>query len=321
MELAIYIKNLLYNNDSVIISGLGTLRTVYKPAEINSAQHTISPPSKTLAFDGNVTVSDGSLENFIAAQQSTTKKNAENLISKNITSVNKKLDAGETIFWEGIGYFSKENGTLRFEPEQNATFLTDSFGLSTIDYKPVELKLAPKPSEVVYKQRNYTYLVAISVIVLVVGAAIAIYFFNPGILDKFKTTDRKAVVSHTRTNADSLAASKKDTTKHSDLEQVVDKSTNKKNALSPIKANSSPSDTEKALYYVIAGSFKTYERATILAKQWKKEGYKTEVMQFDQALYRVSLGEFKDKPTALQELDRIKACKGPEAVWLLTKKM
>lgn len=321
MELAIYIKKLLYNNNSVIISGLGTLRKIYKPAEINSSQNIITPPSQTLAFDGSNKVSDSSLEKFIASQQGISKKNAEKLISKNITSINTKLEAGETLFWEGIGYFSKNNGEIRFEPEQNANFLTDSFGLSAIDYKPIELNLAAKPSEVIYKQRNYTVLYVILAIVVVIGACVALYFYNPDLVNRFKATAQITSVKQQPNNAESLASATKDTTKHSELEQVVDKSTDKKNALAPKTTNTSPAQTEKALYYIIAGSFKTYERATILAKQWKKEGYKPEVMQFDRELFRVSLGEFKDKPTALQELDRIKNCKGPEAVWLLTKKM
>ena len=125
VELAIYIKNLLYNHDSLIIPGLGLLQTVYKPAEINSAQHAINPPSKTLLFDKNITSSDGLLEKFISAQKKITKKSAENLISDQINELHQKLDSEETIFWEGIGYFSKENGIIRFEPEQEANFLTD----------------------------------------------------------------------------------------------------------------------------------------------------------------------------------------------------
>jgi nucleoid DNA-binding protein len=324
VELAIYIKNLLYNHDKVIVSGFGALKTVYKPAEINSSQHTIHPPSKTLEFDGSKVPSDGLLEKYIASQQGITQKNAEELISNQIQAETQKLDSGETLFWEGIGYFSKENDAIRFEPEPEANFLTDSFGLSKIDYKPAEFKFSPKHTiskEITSKKKIHTYLIIFPLVILVLGGGIATYFYYPDILSTFKRITQKPSVTKPSKNAQTLTTTTKDTSKESELEQFMDKTTDKKKALSINPTPDTLAVQENVSYYVIAGSFKTYERATILANQLKKEGYKPEVIQFDEELFRVSLGEFKNKSQALIELDKIKESKGEDAVWLLTKKI
>jgi len=321
VELAIYIKNLLYNHDCVIISGLGMLKTVYKPAEINSSQHTISPPSKTLTFDSGVSVSDQSLEKFIASQQHISEKKASKLISNQIALFLQKLEDGETIFWDGIGYFSKKDSVLRFEPEPDANFLTDSFGLSKIDYSPVEFRLSSKYSVVAHKKKSYAYAIMFLLIVLVIGGSIAIYLYYPDIQTKFKKLTQKTVTIEPVKIAEPVIKTPKDTAKQTDLEQFVDKSTDKKKALALKTAQGTPTIPEKTSYYIIAGSFKTFERASILAKQLKKEGYKPEIIEFEPNLFRVSLGEFKDKPEALKGLDKVKASKGDGAAWLLTKKI
>jgi len=58
-----------------------------------------------------------------------------------------------------------------------------------------------------------------------------------------------------------------------------------------------------------------------LANQLKKEGYKPEVIQFDQDPFRVSLGEFADRAQADEEFNKIIAKKGTGTVWLLKKNL
>ncbi|HEY4784739.1 MAG TPA: SPOR domain-containing protein [Bacteroidales bacterium] len=324
MELAIYIKNLLYNHHKVIIPGLGELQTIYKSAEIDSTGGTISPPSKTLIFSSKAVNSDDLLVNHIADQKAIDKTEAEKFISSQVQLLYKKLNTGETVLLDGIGYFSKKDDIIRFDPEQGLNYLTNSFGLSKVDYKPVEHKAASKHTEPVQsppRRRSYTYVFLFLAIVVVIGGGVGAYFYFPGIAGKLKNIFKSSSVTQVTQKTNVPAVAKKDTAKESNLEKVVDESTDKKKALA-IKSDSSTHQlNENIAYYIIAGSFKTFERASVLAKQLKKEGYTPEVLQFDQDLYRVSLGEFKEKTEAITRLDKIKAAKGPDAVWLLTKKM
>lgn len=324
MELAIYIKNLLYKYDKVVVPGLGTLQTIYKPAQINSNGRTISPPAKTVTFNSEAVASDGVLADFIATHKNIQKSAAENSIETQVKTILQKLDSCETILLEGIGYFSKDdNKSLRFEPEQDANFLTDSFGLSKIDYNPIELK--PKQNQQMTKspkKRSYTAPIIILLILILAGGGVATYIYNPGgVVTRLKNLLPKSKIGEVTRNTDTLSNPKKDSVKPTEVEKTVDQSTDKKIALS-IKNNIASKKTKESLtFYIIAGSFKTYQRASVLAKQLKKEGYTPEIIQFDPNLFRISLGEYKDRRQADTEFEKIKAKKGADAVWLLKKNL
>jgi nucleoid DNA-binding protein len=345
VELAIYIKNLLYNYDRVIIPGFGSLQTLYKAAQINTSDNSIAPPSKYLVFEPDSAISDELLIHFIASQRKINIEESEEFLSGQLSTIHQKLDSGETILLEGIGYFSKENGVIRFDKEEGVNFLTDSFGLSTIDYKPVEFDLAPieppkipeieknETSETTYipRKKNQAIIFIIIGFIVLAGVGAVAYVYNPGMIINIKkhltkssvnrspetTPDNKTDLSDTTV----VKTDTKDTTHQSDLETFFDKSTDKKSALAITKDSVSSTPSGNIEYYIIAGSFKTYKRASLLAKELKKEHYKPEVIQFDQELYRVSLGEFKDKNEAAKELEKLKVAKGEDAVWLLAKKI
>jgi nucleoid DNA-binding protein len=345
VELAIYIKNLLYNYDRVIIPGFGSLQTLYKAAQINTSNNSIAPPSKYLVFEQDSVISDELLIHFIASQRKISIKEGEDFFSSQLSRIHQKLDSGETILLEGIGYFSKENGVIRFDREEGVNFLTDSFGLSTIDYKPVEFDLTPietpKISEIernetaetthIHKKKNYTITFIIIGFIIIAGAGAVAYVYNPSMIINLKKYLTKSSVSRPPATTDEnktdlsdttiVKTDTKDTTHQSDLETFFDKSTDKKSALAITKDSVSSAPSDNVEYYIIAGSFKTYKRASVLAKELKKEHYKPEVIQFDQELYRVSLGEFKDKNEATKELEKLKLAKGGDAVWLLSKKL
>lgn len=328
MELAIYIKKLLYNHDILVIPGFGGLITKYKPAEINVNDHSIAPPSKYLSFDDDLIDTDGLLANYISSQKGISKEEAEAFILSEVKLISKRLDEKETILFEGIGYFSKENGVTRFEREPEVNFLTDSFGLSNIDYKPVEYDLTPnKNTEIVTTKvgRNYSVVWMIAAAITAAVIALLVYLNYPDIAYKFKHTKTipPVVVEPTKNNSDTIVSTKtetsKDTAKSSDLEKFFDNATDKKKALALTSEVEVSKPQANVTYYLIAGSFKTFNRAKILSKILTKEGYKPEIIQFEQDKYRVSLGEFKDKTEAQQQFDIITTAKGADAVWLLKK--
>ena len=336
VELANFIKNLLYNNDIVIIPGFGRLLTNYKPAEINQSERNISPPIKYLIFDSSIAVPDNTLAGYIALQKGTTAAVADKFITREVKSIRKKLDEGETVLLEGLGYFSKNEGKIRFEHQPKFNFLTNSFGLSNIDLKPVEIvmttpsaqpeknivetpveptvkpqQLPQKPKEVTPKfkppkmKKNYSFVWVIIVLLILVGGAYVGYRYYPSIIAMFKNPAELTATIDTLTPK----TVRKDTTKVTDLEQFFDNTTDKKKALA----------IESQTYFIIAGSFKSFDRAKIKADQLIKEGYKAEVIQFGQDLYRVSIGKCKSKKQGLDELSKIRAAKGDNAAWMLTK--
>jgi len=328
VELAIYLKNLLYNNDNVIIPGFGRMLTKYKPAEINSSDNSIVPPSKYVIFEASPMISDGVLAKYIAQQKMISEQEAERYITDEVKSMNQKLDSGETIMLEGIGYLSKEHGNIRFEREQDANFFTDSFGLSKIDYKKVELKHTPQHNSEftpVKRKINYLLWAMILSVMFIIGGAIVVYLFYPNLVSKYiKIQQNLPVQILPEEDTNTLSKNQKDTTRANDLEKFFDSATDKKKALA-INSNNKTIDVIKSRldgsYYLIVGSFIDFKRASKFAKKLDKQGYKSEVIQFNQETFRVTIGEFKDKNQALAELLRIRAVKGDDAVWLLSKEI
>lgn len=323
MELAGYIKTLLYNHEQVIIPGIGALITHYRGAEINTSEHTITPPSKYVTFDRNITTPGQIMIDFVASQKMIGQSEAKNFVDEQVKSFKNRLASGETILLEGIGYFSQENNIIRFDREQEANFLTDSYGLSKVDYNPVEYDLTPKQNPDLTlppKKRNYTYAIVTISLLLLIGVGIAVYLNYPDIVNKIrKAPDKHIAINPAIQEEDTLTDKIVQDSIASTIENYFDSTTNKKRALAiPTERMSLP---EKMHYYLIAGSFKTYEKADVLAKQLKKEGYTPEVIQFEEEKYRISLGEFTDKAKAEAELEKIKAKKGENAVWLLAKKI
>jgi hypothetical protein len=319
VDLAFYIRNLLYNHEVVIIPGFGAFLTKYKPAEINSSEKIVTPPSKYLAFNCALTQTDGILANYITTNKKISNPEAELYIEREVSLLNKKLDSEETILLDGIGYLSKKDGVIRFEREQDANFYTDTFGLSKVEFRNVEVKLtSPKDFEAPVRKKSHAWIYMLIILFIFIGGITYVYFYYPGLAKKALGIFQHPVVQNKVVPEKDSLKNEKDT---SSLQKFYDSATNKKNALAikQLKPNNAKMVAPGTKFYIIAGSFNTFERAAKFSKQQNKQGNKSEVIQFNQNTFRVSLGEFEDKEQGLEELGKIRAIKGNESAWLLSK--
>ena len=132
MALSKYIQDLLYRYECVIIPEFGGFLTKTVSAEIDEKSHTFYPPSKRLGFNSQLTENDGLLANYIASVDKISYEEALSRINLEVEEWQKKL-SNEDIVLEEIGAFSlNKEKKLTFEPDPNANFLTDAFGLSNI---------------------------------------------------------------------------------------------------------------------------------------------------------------------------------------------
>lgn len=322
MELANYLKYLLYNHDSVAIPGLGTLHTHYRHAEINQSDKIISPPSKYLTFELQVKKTDSLLVNYISSVNKTDKKTASQKLKELVNDLLQKLDSGETVLLEGIGYFSKIEGVIRFEKEPDINFLTDSFGLSKIDFTPVEIEFTPHANPVVHykKQRNYTTLILFLILGIILAGSLIVYLGYPQLLNFTKKSLPAAKLQNSDSTNTKISKTAKDTTRKTDIEDFFESTTDKKNALA-IPSNEVKQVPENMKYYIIAGSFKTQRKAEELAKEIEKDGFKLKIIHFEGNKIRISLGEYYNLDSALIELNKIRNAKGDNTVWLLKEKL
>ncbi len=149
MALSKYIRDLLFRYECVIIPEFGGLLTKTISAQIDERSHTLSPPSKRLGFNSQLTENDGLLANYVASVDKTPYEKAINFIKFEVKEWQKKL-VNQDMVLEEIGTFSlNKEGKILFEPDPNSNFLTDAFGLSTI--------IAPEVSREDYMEEEVVF--------------------------------------------------------------------------------------------------------------------------------------------------------------------
>lgn len=135
--LSTYIRDLLYRNERVTIPDFGSIFTKNISAKIDLDHNTFSPPSKKLTFDTSVTENDDLLANYIASVDNMSHDSALNFIKFEVSDWKDKLEK-EDLKLDEIGTFSlNPEGEIQFEPDYNANFLMDSFGLGNVEIPDV----------------------------------------------------------------------------------------------------------------------------------------------------------------------------------------
>src|SRR5690606_41196942 len=76
-----YITELLYRYNCVVVPGFGAFLTQMKPAVINEATHSFSPPSKIVSFNGQLSSNDGLLVSYMADAEKRSYEDMEKQLS------------------------------------------------------------------------------------------------------------------------------------------------------------------------------------------------------------------------------------------------
>lgn len=155
MTLSKYIRDLLYRYECVIIPEFGGFLTKTISAQIDEKSSTLHPPSKRLGFNSQLKENDGLLANYIASVDKVSYETATNFIELEVKKWQEKL-VNKDVVLEEVGTFSLNNDkNIVFEPDPNANFLTDSFGLTSI-VAPTVFRADYMNEEVVYESISDT---------------------------------------------------------------------------------------------------------------------------------------------------------------------
>lgn len=323
MVLTQFIKDLLYLNDKLIIPGFGGFVAHYTPAQFNTDNNTLNPPGKYFIFDSTITFDDGVLATYLSNKKSISLIEANRQIDEMVKDFFKKLNEGSTLYIEEVGYFVLDDRkVIRFKREETINYHPESYGLGAVPFKAPAITSAPDEPFIPVKRKNVVVRILLLFLLLnIIGALSAFIYWKFDTIKGYfqKTADKKEVIAPA---PDTITyQTNPDTT---ELGQYIDTSTNIKNALryeetqKPEPSAATPVETQK-IYYIIAGSFQSFAKAEVHAKNLTKQGLTPEIIEFSQELYRISVGEFKTKEEALKELETIQLKKGAEKAWLLLK--
>ena len=134
-----HIKELLFEQDYVVIPDFGGFVTNFDCAKINSTNRFIAPPQKWLAFNALLKNDDGLLSNYIAKEENISSSQANLKIKTFVENTRRFLRFDNTYTIDGLGTFSQnEEEKIQFQPKQTNNFYSESFGMENIFLKKSE---------------------------------------------------------------------------------------------------------------------------------------------------------------------------------------
>ncbi len=309
MQLATYIKDLLYRYECVIVPGFGAFLTQYRSARIDAETNTFYPPGKSLSFNRQLQTNDGLLANYVASVENCSYETAVQQIRNFTGKISLQLTEGETVLLKNLGEFAlNAEKSVQFIPSETENFSTASFGLSayvstTVNreaYKETVEALEEKaPIHFTPKRRSarpYLKYAAVGFIALTLGGFGGMKLYESQV-QKHNFAAKQAADSR--------------------IENQIQEATFViENPLPALKITV-PKQTGK--YHIIAGAFRMEENAKKKIVQLLEKGYTAKLIGANRyGLHQVVYSSFEDRREALQELRNIKRNEN-KAAWLLVK--
>ncbi|HMM10541.1 MAG TPA: hypothetical protein PKE03_00405, partial [Bacteroidales bacterium] len=139
MKIAVYIGDLLYEYECVVIPGLGGFLTRDFPASIHPVKHYFSPPHREIVFNPWLRANDGLLLNHVALNEKLPYHEAKSKLDRFVLKCLSALGEGKRINFRNVGtlYYDKDQ-QLVFEPDSHQNYLPDAFGLAGFVSPPIK---------------------------------------------------------------------------------------------------------------------------------------------------------------------------------------
>ena len=160
-----YLKELLNDNECVIIPEFGAFISKRHSATIDYVNHSFLPPYKEIVFNDKLTNNDEILVDFISKKENISKEDSLAKIQNFVNQTAAILDVNNEYVLEGLGKMRKFGNDYVFEISHSENLLGDSFGLTEFNYKPVfrteTYQIIKEKIVVEQKEKNTDYTIAI----------------------------------------------------------------------------------------------------------------------------------------------------------------
>lgn len=352
VKIDVYISDLLYSYDCVIVPDFGGFVANYASAKIQPIQHRFTPPSKHISFNKNLRVNDGLLTSHIAQRKSIAYDEAKELIQAFVSQSIEGLKQGDKIKIEKVGtlYLDPEQN-IQFIAEEKNDFLLDSYGMTSFRAEPIvregaeerlERKIKenlPLIKEEEKKKRKY-YWPAAAVLFFLIASSL---FLNTQFswvdeenlqFSSFKLGPEAEATYTAKTNEFKLEGEKwKGFPEAISFEETIaplitsdgDKTAawvdNRKEDLVNEEDNTAveaPEIRQQLRFHVMGGCFSNYSNAEGLVQSLKEKGFEARLLGEYKNLHAVSYASFATRKEALELLAEVKANEN-NAAWLLVK--
>ncbi|MFO7977885.1 MAG: SPOR domain-containing protein [Bacteroidales bacterium] len=133
MKIGIYISELLFDHENVILPGFGIFSTEYIPARFIPEEKKVESPSKVITFNEKISKGETPLIDHIARREAMDKEEVWKFVRNFVEQMEKSLNAGSKVELEKVGIFSKDpDGLLLFRPDTSINYLSDASGMSSV---------------------------------------------------------------------------------------------------------------------------------------------------------------------------------------------
>ena len=346
VKIDVYIADLLYSYDCVVVPNFGGFIANYAPAKVQAIQHKFTPPSKKISFNKHLKVNDGLLTNHIAVRRSVTYVEANELIQGFVNQSIEGLNKGDKIKIEKVGtLFLDPERNIQFVAEAKNDFLLESFGLGSFRALPIERaskeqkikEQLPELKEKAKQKKRY-YLPAAAFLALAITAA---FWLNQQ-FDWVSKNDIQYSALSFNSDATAVYESKKiniptiepfeNNKKLSFSEGILPYITSegektnlfvdnrKVETITKIDNTAIAKSTKKSKlkFHVLGGCFSQLSNAEGLVKKLNQKGFNASLLGTYNKLHAVSMGSFSTREEATALLGDVRNNQYP-AAWLLVK--
>lgn len=144
MKVATYLRQVLQENDEVVLQDVGVFQASYASAEINPNTHLFLPPNKSIHFTTKLKASNLVLENFISQKESISLEEAQELVKAFVRQLKANLDIDRSFLLEDLGELVLQvGGEIEFKQNKQTIILDESFGLPEIYAKLIDREAPP----------------------------------------------------------------------------------------------------------------------------------------------------------------------------------
>ena len=92
MRVELYLKELLYRYECVVMPGFGAFLAKRKPAEVHESTHAFYPPKKAISFNKQLSENDGVLANYIAKAEEISYSEANQKVTEFVENLSHTLE-------------------------------------------------------------------------------------------------------------------------------------------------------------------------------------------------------------------------------------
>jgi len=292
MQLSKYLSELLMEHECVTVPALGSFIGAFKSAHYDLINEKFYPPSKQISFNSQIKKNDGLLAKHVSQYLGIEYSLALKKIHQEVINISESLKK-ETVFLKDIGKLSL-NGEEKvvFEPDNSKNFLKDSFGLSSLNVK--QLNLTDKASKPIIKLKSSSRFFKQAAVwtCLIFGAGAIYYNVNNDLIEQKLAYEQ------------SLRDQSKAT---------VEKAVFDLGSLPSLTINIT---RQPPKFFIIAGAFRITNNAQNLVSSLKKKGYDSRILPLNEkGLTPVAFDGFSDRNDAVKSLRKIQANENKNA-WI-----